>query len=261
MSFPLRQDNPSRGRSKAFYQALAVACALMLPGTAGAATTNLISSTTFQYPSGILKNNWDYSYATPSVPPGSAEVFDYQWYDQEKDPEITNYLGRFYFDDSVFAPMVSTNASLSYGSGFGGSLQFTNDGAVFASPYRSNYLCSFEMRVEGLKPGQTSVSADFSLKFEADDNTIQPQDTNTDQDLLLQVNYYASVRSNWTRFVFLLSQASLGGGTSDDTFLRYHTNVNNLVFGVNFHQPGNGFGFDSNNVVWIDNIRVDLRQN
>jgi hypothetical protein len=261
MNLPLGQYDSSRARAKAFCYAVAVACVLMLPAVARAATTNLISSTTFQYPSGILKNNWDYSYATPSVPPGSVEVFDYQWYDQENDPEITNYLGRFYFDDSVFAPMVATNSSLSYGSGFGGSLQLTNDGAVFASPYRSNYLCSFEMRVEGLKPGQTSVSADFSLKFEADDNTLQPRDTNTDQDLLLQVNYYANVRSNWTRFVFLLSQATPGGGTSDGTFLLHHTNVNNLVFGVNFHQPGTGFGFDSNNVVWIDNIRVELRQN
>lgn len=232
---------------------------LACPAAAQVATTNLLSATTFQYPAGILKNHWDYSYATPSVPPGSVEVFNFEWYDEENDPEITNYIGRFHFDDSVFNVLVSTNSSASYGVGFGGSLSLTNEGSTFASPYRSNYICSLDMRVEGLAPGRTTVNADFSLRFEADDNTIQPQDANTDQDLLLQVNKNCSLQSNWTHYVFLLSQATLGGGTLESNFLQNHTNVNNLVFGVNFHQPGSTFGFDSNNVVWIDNIRLELR--
>ncbi|HWH71042.1 MAG TPA: hypothetical protein VNT26_16760, partial [Candidatus Sulfotelmatobacter sp.] len=202
-------------------------------------------------------NSWAYHYASPTVPPGSIETFTPYWYDQVNDPEITNYVGQFAFDDSVFQPLMATNASASFGVGLGGSLNLTNDGAAFSSTNRADYLYSFDLRVEGLLPGTTSVSADMSLQFQAEDNTVQPQDANTDPDLLLQVNFSATVRSNWTHYVFALNQGSLGGG-SESTFALYHTNVSTLGFGCNWHLPGAKFGYDSNNVVYLDNLKVEL---
>ncbi len=221
-----------------------------------AATTNLLSFTTFQYPSGIFRNSWGYSYSTPALN-GASQNFAIDWYDEMNDPAITNYLGRFTFDDTVFKVLTVTNASASYGTGFGGSLNLTNPGPAFASGNRADYLCSFDLRAEGFAPGVTSAAGGLSITFEAEDNTIQPRDADSAQDTLLRVDYSYNVRSNWTHFAFRLSQGSVGGG-SDAIFAQYHTNVNNLMLGVNFHRPGGAFGFDSNNVVYIDNIRLDL---
>ena len=221
------------------------------------ATTNLLSLTTFQYPDGSPQNSWAYHYASPTVPPGSSETFKRYWYDSVNDPEITNYLGQFAFDDSVFRDFMATNAGASFGVGFGGVLNLTNDGPAFSSTNRADYLYSFDLRVEGLLPGVTSASGDIQLQFQAEDNTIQPRDVDTNPDLLLQVNISFTARSNWTHYAYTLNQGGVGGG-SDALFALYHTNVLNLGFGCNWHLPGAAFGYDTNNAVYIDNIKLEL---
>ena len=222
-----------------------------------AATTNLLSLTTFQYPDGSIQNSWAYHYASPTTPSGSSESFNPYWYDQVNDPEITNYLGQFAFDDSVFKDFMATNPGASFGVGFGGTLNLTNDGPAFTSTNRADYVYSFDLRVEGLRPGVTGASGDIQLQFQAEDNTIQPQDANSEPDLLLQVNISFTARSNWTHYAFALNQGSVGGGSSS-LFALYHTNVNNLVFGCNWHLPGAAFDYDTNNVMYIDNLKVEL---
>ena len=133
----------------------------------------------------------------------------------------------------------------------------TNDGAAFTSTNRADYRYSFDLRVEGLRPGVTSASGDIQLQFQAEDNTIQPQDANTDPDVLLQVSISFVARSNWTHYAFTLNQGSIGGG-SDSLFALYHTHVNDLMFGCNWHLPGTAFDYDTNNVMYIDNLRVEL---
>jgi hypothetical protein len=230
---------------------------LALPLTTLATTTNLLSLTTFQYPHGSPQNSWAYHYASPITPPGSSEGFTPYWYDQVNDPEITNYLGQFTFDDSVFKDFMATNAGASFGVGFGGTLNLTNDGAAFTSTNRADYLYSFDLRVEGLRPGVTSANGEIQLQFQAEDNTLQPQDGNTDPDVLLQVNISLTARSNWTHYAFALNQGSVGGG-SESLFALHHTSVNNLLFGCNWHLPGTAFGYDTNNVMYIDNLKVEL---
>jgi hypothetical protein len=250
-------------KTRALLHQLASKCLILSACLAGssllAQSTNLVTLSTFQSPDGQLRYTYPYHYTYGGADPGgSAEQFNASYFDPN-DAELTNAMGAFTFDDSVFAGFLAANPGGGFGYGFGGGLNFDGDATRFTSTNREDYIVSFDMKVEGLAPGSTTADGEFQIRFDAPDDTIQPPDDNFDIDTLLQVNIPVHPSTNWTHYVFTLDQGSIGGG-SEENFALYNSLISDPRFGVNFNNP-EAFGYDADNAIYIDNIRLDVVQN
>lgn len=213
-------------------------------------TTNLISLTTFEAGES-LRYNFPYSYNWGFTWPGSAQSF----FTDMEPPDYTNNLGHFSFDNSLVAPFFPDPAA-GYGFGFGGGLNWDFDIAKFGSTNREDYIVEFDCKVEGLFNSVTSGNGEFQIRFDAPDDTLAPPDANGDADVLVQHNYGFSAGSNWTHYVFTLDLANVDGNGNWDRFLQYKDVMSDVRFGCNWHQPDPSFGFDDDNHVFIDNVKV-----
>jgi hypothetical protein len=241
-------------RLSATFALYALPSLLGLSPVAHAATTNLISLTTFE-PDARPAWTYGYNYGYPTNPGGSNPVNSY-YYDVN-DVEFTNAMIQLSFDDTLYEDLITNNASAGFGVGFGGALTFNLDGTLFSQSDRGLYILSFDARVEGLTAGVTSAAGEMQARFDAPDDTILPPDGNGDLDTVLQVNIPFVAGSNWTHYVFTLNQGGIGGG-SDASFAAYRTAISEPRFGCNLHMPNAAFGYDVDNAIYVDNIKLEV---
>lgn len=248
----------------------AVLTALLLLGngsTARAQTTNVVTLTTFDFetfdppaPSGRPAYTYSYKYEWGGEPPSSYMHLFNSLYYLPDDWNFTNAMGQFTFDNTLYGDFITNNPGAGYGFGFGGGLNWTNTGAAFISTNLQDYIVSFDAWGEGFKAGLASVNGEFQMRFDAPDDTIQPADADTSKDTLMQVNRNFTITSNRQHFVFTLDQGTIADGKTDRDFILYRALIDEPRFGVNFHMPHDGFDYDWDNVVYIDNIRLDVVQ-
>jgi hypothetical protein len=219
-----------------------------------AQATNQISFTTFES-DGRPRYDYPYHYTYGGPDLGGSAIFFTSYYDPN-DAGLTNAMGQFTFDDTVYDGFLAANPGGGFGFGFGGGANFDNDTSKFISTNREDYVVSFDCRVEGLLPGTSSANGEFQIRFDAPDGTSQPADGNADT--LMQVNIAFSATSNFTHFVYLLDQGSVAAGSADD-FATYLSAINNINFAMNWNNP-EAFGYDSDNAIYIDNVKLEVIQ-
>jgi hypothetical protein len=225
--------------------------------TSLAANTNLISNTSFEA-NGRPRYSYPYEYVYGGPNPGSSQVLDTAYFDPN-DTLQTNAMAQFTFDTSAFLDYPLIYPGAGYGFGFGGKGNFSGDASTFTSTNLSDYVLSFDLRVEGLSEGLHSANGEFQLRFDAPDDTLQPPDADTASDVLLQVNLPVTGLSNWTHQVLTLDQGRIGDG-SLQKFAQFKTRIENVNFGFNWNNAGDYFGFDADNGIYMDNIRLELVQ-
>jgi hypothetical protein len=232
---------------------LSLACVVGWNTTATADETNVVYYTDFEYneelgnPGRPAWNPYSYNYNGVS----SWQSADANFLEL---PDQTNTLLNFTFDNTS---VQGEAGATGYGEGFGGAVKFLTDVSAMASTNRSDYIFEFDARVEGLLPGVNAASGEFQVRFNTPDDTVQPPDSNTGRDTILQVNYGFQPGSNWTHYVFTLDQGGIGAG-SDKSFALYLSSIDEPGFGVNFHTPDVQFGFDADNVVMVDNFKLSV---
>jgi hypothetical protein len=241
------------------YTTASLALALMAASgaAANAQVTNLISDTTFETePDGRARYTFTYSYAgngdnSWSDPGGDREVIGEFGYPEDNP---TNTVLRFTFDTSFYTPVPS---GAWYGFGVGGGFNQTRFDVSNLSTNRADYVLTFEARAENLLPGTTTATGEFQVQLDTPDDTIQPPDSNGDADRVIQVNLPFEVGTNWTRFRLPLGEGGIGGG-SERNLMLYSSSIDSVAFNVNFPNPGDDFGFDPGNLVYMDNVRLEV---
>lgn len=228
-----------------FVHAAALAAAALAAGAlqAQTVTTNLLTETTFDpaAPSG-----WGYGYFYGNNGLGFQE-YQRQYYLPE-DTEMTNAMWHYTFDLTDLA------GATGYGTGTGGPFYRAPelDPGAFASTNREDYTFSFDARVLGLDPAQASANAEMQVQFyylnEESGQTVKS----------LQVNLPFAPTAEWKRFTFNLGEGGLGDNTTEAEFARRATITSELRFNVNFHEPHNAFGYDAENVLELDNARLEV---
>jgi len=157
-------------------------------------------------------------------------------------------VGAYYFTNVMMADLM-TNSGAAYGTGFGGPVRPGAYGFLDLSTNLEDYIFSYDARVEGLAPGQTTANGEMQAQWQASGN-------------ILQHNFAISVSSNWTHYSGLLSDATSTAGNPGSVSNWAYSVENFLVSGMNwnmnFHQPDPQFGFDENNTVYVDNFKLEM---
>jgi len=251
--FPVARPR-RRALVRLFFNPLACLAGLaaMLPVQAG-----LVSLTTFEpTPPGQPAWVFPYHYAWGFDPSGCVESADPFFVD----PAIPSNSGptvlRLAFDDAAISQVMTNTPDVGFGAGVIADLFWPNQGWRFVSSNRENYWLDFEARTEGLLPGMTSAPVRLQFALYVPDGTIVPSDP-ASPDLLLQLDWYVNLNSNWTHYSASLGDLMVTGGSAE-RFAQYRSNIADLRFDCCFHQPGNFFGYDANNALLVDNIRLQV---
>lgn len=230
-------------------------------------TTNVLSNTSYELavyddlgeivtPDGRPRWTWGYNYSwgyADGQSPNINASQDTFWMDPPENP--TNTVARTTFDT---APWADPPTGSGFGQGFGGSMNWNlYDPSTVWTTNRAHYILSFDAKVEGLLDGVNQLNMEMQTRFDSPDDTLQPADGNTDGDTLLQVNRTVPVGSNWTHYVYTLDEGNIGSG-SEANIATYATVINGLSYGVNVHMPHEAFGYDSENFVYVDNIKLQM---
>lgn len=219
----------------------AAACAALTAPAQSAVTTNLLSETTFEP---TAESPWGYGYFYGNNGLGFNE-YQRAFYLPE-DAEMTNAMWQFTFDLTDLA------GTLGYGTGTGGPLFRTDtDPASYASTNREDYVFSFDARVAGLAAAAANANAEMQVQF------YYPDENNAAVKSL-QVNLPFAPTAEWKRFSFNLAQGTLGDNTSEAEFALRHAVTSELRFNVNLHEPHNAFGYDADNFLHLDNVRLEV---
>jgi hypothetical protein len=207
-------------------------------------TTNLLALTTFD-PDGPA--GWSYGYFYPDAVVGlGISQADRSYYDPN-DVDMTNAMCRYTFDNTAIVDNANNG---NYGTGFGAPLNQPNpDPALFVSSNRSDYIFSFDARAEGLKADHTT--ANLEMQVQIYNSALTPTK-------ILQVNLPFVAGTNSTHFRFVLDEGGFGDNTSDSTFALGYTGVTSLQFNVNSHLPSDAFDFDADNVIIVDNLKLEV---
>lgn len=241
-------------RLRAALLGLAIACAAGFTPTVSAQTitgTNEIAFTDFDVTAPGWSFGYFYSWNFPGVntPPNDPQPGTWEYTIGYTDPLLTTgpLVYRYAFTNTPYEGPVTTN-SAGYGTGFGMPLNWGFDSTVFNSLALEDYILSWDARVEGLSPGQATANCEMQIKL----------GTGT---LALQKNIGYNPGSNWTHFTYTLD----AGGFAEST--TYTTFTNGLSLGIttvecaqNQHMPNDQFGFDDTNVVYLDNIKLEVLQ-
>jgi hypothetical protein len=211
----------------------------------------------------IPGGNYGYWYSGPvDVSGGAPQYFDRFYADPVIDPAKGPTVGRFTFDATQFQ---GTDAVLTgwWGCGFGGQVNWTTnvdgisipDPALFISMDPVDYILSFDARIEGLEPGQ-SANCDMEFRIGTGGGSGWV--------LVKQIRYHPG--SNWTHFVFTLDDGTwIGADSSPTTSLDSFTNaiaagtINTIAWNQNQPNPSQ-FGFDGDNAIYLDNVKLDVLQ-
>jgi hypothetical protein len=213
----------------------------------GIAGTNELGFSEFDA-GGVWSYGYYYSWGWPASGQFTNGTYgnDYAYVDPIK---VTGpVVGAYYFTNVMMADLM-TNSGAGYGTGFGGPVLAGSYGFLDLSTNLEDYILSFDARVEGLATGQTSGNAEMQAQWQSGGN-------------ILQHNFGVSVNSNWTHYSALLSDATGIGGTpvtvSNWVYAIENFLVSGMTWNVNLHQPDLQFGFDENNRVYVDNIRLQM---
>lgn len=204
----------------------------------GTITTNEISLTTFEAESAP---GWSYGYFYGNNGLGFYE--NNRAYYLPEDFEMTNALYQYAFD---LTDLIGTTG---YGTGTGAPLVLT-DPAGFITGERANYIITFDARVEGLIDGQASGNAEMQVQFYA------PAEGGATK--IYQVNLPFQPAADWTTFRMALDQGGIAGDVNAAAFETNYNTTTELRFNVNFHEPHNQFDYDGGNVLFLDNIKVEV---
>jgi hypothetical protein len=216
---------------------LALCCAAI---SAQTTTTNLISETTFDSSAGAP---WSYGYFYGNN--GLGTYTSAQSYYLPEDTDQTNGMYQFTFD------VTDLNGMTGWGTGTGAPLfRADTDPALFVSGDRADYILSFDAKVAGLADGQTAANGEMQFQFYRKDDNGQDQN-------FFQVNIPFQPTTNWQTFRVNLADGSLGNGTLDADFAAHHTEVSDIRFNINFHEPFNAFGYDADNEFYLDNAKLE----
>ncbi len=239
---------------------LACACAagFTLPAHAQITGTNQIALNVFDggYNVGHI---WSYAFFYSWNFPGvNSAPFDpqpgiYGIVDEFTDPLPANGTAvfQFTFTNAPYEGPVTTNGG-GHGVGTGIPLVWTEVTTDFTSTNLSDYIVSFDARVEGLLPGQTTAAGRLEFRMNA------PGGPNG-YAVYKQIPF--SPGSNWTHFVFTLDQGGFDQGTSDASFAAgVAAGISQVLAQFVFNEPNPQFGFDDNNVFLVDNIKLGVIQ-
>jgi hypothetical protein len=213
----------------------------------GIAGTNEVGYTDFDS-GGVWGYGYFYSWGWPGGNQFTNGTYVYNY--SYTDPILTNgpVVGAYYFTNVMMADLM-TNSGAGYGTGFGGPVLPGSSGFINLSTNLDDYIFSFDARVEGLAPGQTTANAEMQAQWQSGGN-------------ILQHNFDVAVSSNWTHYSALLSDATSTGGSpgtvSNWVYAVQNGFVSAMQWNVNMNQPDPQFGFDDNNAAFVDNIRLDM---
>ncbi|MGZ8919588.1 MAG: hypothetical protein ACXW3L_01260 [Limisphaerales bacterium] len=212
----------------------------MLGGlNASAQSTNLLSQTTFD-PEAASPWGYGYFYGNNGL---GLQSYNSAYYLPE-DVDLTNAMWQFTFD------LTDLVGATGYGTGTGGPLHRTEtDPAAFVSGDRANYIFTFDARVEGLEPSQTG-NGEMQVQF------YIPGETEVQK--VLQVNIPFAPTAEWQTFSFHLDEGSVSGDSNESSFSTNHTSTSEIRFNVNFHEPHSRFGYDSENALYLDNVKLEV---
>ena len=131
--------------------------------------------------------------------------------------------------------------------------------AMFNSSNLTDYRFTVDARVGGLADGQTESSVNVKVFLRAPDDTLQPPDGNTDEDTILALVYPVTVTSNWQTFSATLNAGGASDGTSKANFPPHYNQISSVMAQAQVENLQNEtmWGYDSDNVVYLDNYRVD----
>lgn len=217
---------------------LAYACAA---ASAQTTTTNLVSETTFDAAAG---SPWSYGYFYGNNGMGTY-VNNRSFYFPE-DTGQTNAVYQYTFDVTDLAGMTG------WGTGTGAPLfRADTDPALFVSGDRADYILSFDAKALGLAEGQTVANAEMQFQF------YRKDENGADQNFF-QVNIPFQPTADWKTFTFNLADGSVGAGTLDADFAAHHSEVSDIRFNVNLHEPFNAFGYDADNELYLDNVKLEV---
>jgi hypothetical protein len=216
--------------------------------------TNLISLSDFDNasPSGF----YGYFYQNSGDPQAGTYTTDRAFLDPIIPMENGPYVFRYTFDNTPAEALEASNpGNYSYGTGFGAwqNLPWSYDRAVFNSTDLGDYILSWDARVEGLLPDQTNANCQMEFRLYSGN-------------LILQKNIPYQPGSNWAHFVFHLDEGGYAEGTSYETFTNGislnnpNGGVTSLGMNQNQHRPHPQFGFDTDNAIFLDNLKLEVIQ-
>jgi hypothetical protein len=204
-------------------------------------TTNRVSETTFDANAG---SPWSYGYFYANNGLGTYDTQRSFYFPEDTD--LTNAVFSHAFDITDLA------GTTGWGTGAGAPLfRADTDPALFVSGDRGDYILTFDAKAAGLAEGQTSANGEMQLQFYRKDENGQDQN-------FLQVNLPFQPTADWKTFSFNLVDGSLGNNSLDADFAAHYTEITDLRFNMNFHEPFNAFGYDADNAVYIDNVKLDV---
>jgi hypothetical protein len=191
---------------------------------------------------------WGYGYFYNTVRPDVAgDDTDYYDYFLAQDlGETPANTGFAYLFDTT-----GLQGNMDWGTGFGSPLVMSAEGNLaggFGSGNRDDYTLTFRAKAAGLVEGQT---ADAEMQFSLYVGDNDPADKR------LQVNIPFRASGDWQTYSFNLGQFALGGGTADANFASSHLEIRRARFNVNMHQAGEEFGYDANNALYLDDMKLN----
>jgi hypothetical protein len=230
---------------KSIAKLLAILGAAAALGTASHAqvSTNQLSLTTF---GPEIIPPWGFTYLYNNDGFGTA-TYNTHFYAPE-DVDSTNGMWQLTFDATPLDTQVN------WGVGTGGPLSRDNtDPTLFVSGDRADYILTFDAKVAGLLDGQTNANGEFQLQIGIPDaNGVNGT---------FQVNIPFQPTTNWQTFRVKLSDGSVATGDGkvfDEDFAARHDQVSSLQFAVNLHEPFRAFGYDADNALYLDNVKLEV---
>lgn len=229
---------------------LALACACAVGFTTAVQAqhdpvgTNQIALTDFDN----FNPGWGYGYfynwGTPS--PEGTYTYTVRYEDPLLDPANGPLVYQYTFDTTGYSV-----AGAGCGTGFGtGVAGWSGDPAEFNSLDPADYIVSWDARVEGLLPGQTTANCELQFRLGPDG-----------AGRILMKGYAYNPGSNWMHFVRTFEDGFYGEGTTYQTFTNgLATGFAGISFNQNQHEPYLQFGFDADNAIYVDNIKLEVIQ-
>jgi len=144
-----------------------------------------------------------------------------------------------------------------FGTGLGDWRPAANYEALAGFATLSDLTLTLDARAGGLTGASAGVT--FELKFEAPDNTITPNDGDTDTDVLLRLTSSRTLTSDFQTFSSTLNTWTVAGGSVDQlkTYVGAVGNINfNIAYDANGTLPA--FGNDADNSLAVDNYAITV---
>jgi hypothetical protein len=139
------------------------------------------------------------------------------------------------------------------GSGGGGPVDYT----LFDTGDLSAYRVTFDARVAGLAEGVQSTTTVLQVHLDAADDTINV-DENTDADALGRFDFQIGrVGLEWQTYTFQLNKAG-ADAAAKQAFAQYFNKIVGLRTQWQIENATSAdWGFDSDNVLYLDNIKIE----